>query len=100
MPKTQSPGSERFFPSKARDGEVRSEAFKCSKRGRRHLLDSKAGESGVGIGIYATALWPIGRDNRLAELAAPAPTGEPRKWMCEKPVSLERLARGCLPNLG
>jgi hypothetical protein len=31
----------------------------------------EAGEAGVGIGIYATALWLIGRDGALAELAAP-----------------------------
>ena len=32
----------------------------------------EAGEPGVGIGIYATALWLIGRDSALTELAAPA----------------------------
>jgi hypothetical protein len=31
----------------------------------------EAGEPGVGIGIYATALWLIGRDGALAELASP-----------------------------
>jgi transcriptional regulator with XRE-family HTH domain len=36
------------------------------------LMRVEAGEPGVGIGIYATALWLIGRDNVLAELAAPA----------------------------
>jgi hypothetical protein len=36
------------------------------------LMRMEAGEPGVGIGIYATALWLIGRDSALAELAAPA----------------------------
>ena len=36
------------------------------------LMRMEAGEPGVGIGIYATALWLIGRDAALAELAAPA----------------------------
>lgn len=35
------------------------------------LLRMENGEAGVGIGIYATALWLIGRDGALAELAAP-----------------------------
>ena len=36
------------------------------------LMRMEAGEPGVGIGIYATALWLIGRDAALTELAAPA----------------------------
>ena len=36
------------------------------------LMRMEAGEPGVGIGIYATALWLIGRDVGLTELAAPA----------------------------
>ncbi|BDT66673.1 hypothetical protein os1_08360 [Comamonadaceae bacterium OS-1] len=36
------------------------------------LMRMEAGEPGVGIGIYATALWLIGRDGALSELAAPA----------------------------
>ena len=35
------------------------------------LMRMESGEPGVGIGIYATALWLIGRDGALAELAAP-----------------------------
>jgi hypothetical protein len=35
------------------------------------LMRVEAGEPGVGIGIYATALWLIGRDGALAELASP-----------------------------
>lgn len=35
------------------------------------LLRMENGEPGVGIGLYATALWLIGRDGALAELAAP-----------------------------
>ena len=35
------------------------------------LMRMEAGEPGVGIGIYATALWLIGRDSGLTELAAP-----------------------------
>ena len=35
------------------------------------LMRMEAGEPGVGIGIYATALWLIGRGGALAELAAP-----------------------------
>jgi len=31
----------------------------------------EAGEPGVGIGLYATALWLIGQDGALAELASP-----------------------------
>ena len=36
------------------------------------LMRVEAGEPGVGIGIYAAALWMIGCDGDLAELAAPA----------------------------
>lgn len=35
------------------------------------LMRIEAGEPGVGIGLYATALWLIGRDGALAELASP-----------------------------
>ena len=35
------------------------------------LLRMENGEPGVGIGLFATALWLIGRDGALAELAAP-----------------------------
>jgi len=35
------------------------------------LLKMEAGEASVGVGIYLTALWLIGRDRALAELAAP-----------------------------
>ncbi|MBL0166951.1 MAG: DNA-binding protein [Propionivibrio sp.] len=31
----------------------------------------EAGEPGVGMGIYASALWLIGRDGALADLASP-----------------------------
>jgi hypothetical protein len=30
------------------------------------------GDPGVGVGIYATALWLIGRTDALAQLAAPS----------------------------
>ena len=35
------------------------------------LMRMEAGEPGVGIGIYATALWLIGQAGGLAELAMP-----------------------------
>ena len=35
------------------------------------LMRLEAGEPGVGIGIYASALWLIGRDDGLAALASP-----------------------------
>lgn len=35
------------------------------------LMRLEAGEPGVGMGIYATALWLIGRDAAIAELASP-----------------------------
>ena len=35
------------------------------------LLRLEAGDPGVGIGILATALWLVGRDAALADLAAP-----------------------------
>lgn len=35
------------------------------------LLRLEAGDPGVGIGILATALWLIGRDSELVQLAAP-----------------------------
>lgn len=35
------------------------------------LMRMEAGEPGVGIGVYMTALWLIGRDSALADLAAP-----------------------------
>lgn len=35
------------------------------------LMRMEAGEAGVGIGLYATALWLLGRSGALAALAAP-----------------------------
>jgi hypothetical protein len=35
------------------------------------LMRMEAGEPGVSLGIYATALWLIGRSGALAELASP-----------------------------
>ena len=35
------------------------------------LMNMEAGEPSVSIGIYLTALWMIGRDSALGELAAP-----------------------------
>lgn len=35
------------------------------------LMRLEAGDPGVGIGILATALWLIGRDTELVQLAAP-----------------------------
>lgn len=35
------------------------------------LMRMEAGEPGVGIGVYMTALWLIGRDSALTDLAAP-----------------------------
>jgi hypothetical protein len=35
------------------------------------LMRLEAGDPGVGIGILATALWLIGRDGELVQLAAP-----------------------------
>jgi transcriptional regulator with XRE-family HTH domain len=35
------------------------------------LMRLEAGDPGVGIGIYATALWLVGQDGALAELASP-----------------------------
>ena len=36
------------------------------------LIRLERGDAGVGIGIYATALWLIGRASALPELAAPS----------------------------
>jgi len=36
------------------------------------LIRMERGDPGVGVGIYATALWLIGRAGALPELAAPA----------------------------
>ena len=36
------------------------------------LIRMERGDAGVGVGIYATALWLIGRANALPDLAAPA----------------------------
>jgi hypothetical protein len=36
------------------------------------LMNMEAGEPSVSIGIYLTALWLIGRDSALGELASPA----------------------------
>lgn len=36
------------------------------------LIRMERGDPGVGAGIYATALWLIGRANALPDLAAPA----------------------------
>lgn len=36
------------------------------------LIRMERGDSGVGVGIYVTALWLMGRVNALPELAAPA----------------------------
>ena len=39
------------------------------------LIRMERGDPGVGIGIYATALWLIGKANALPELAAPGSDG-------------------------
>jgi transcriptional regulator with XRE-family HTH domain len=36
------------------------------------LIRLEQGDAGVGVGIYATALWLIGRSGALPELAAPS----------------------------
>ncbi|HCU24639.1 MAG TPA: DNA-binding protein [Deltaproteobacteria bacterium] len=36
------------------------------------LIRMERGDPGVGVGIYATALWLMGRVSALSELAAPA----------------------------
>jgi len=36
------------------------------------LMNMEAGEPSVSMGIYLTALWLIGRDSALGELASPA----------------------------
>jgi hypothetical protein len=36
------------------------------------LMNMEAGEPSVSVGIYLTALWLIGRDSALGELASPA----------------------------
>lgn len=36
------------------------------------LMRMEAGDAGVAVGIYATALWLLGQDGALTELAAPA----------------------------
>jgi transcriptional regulator with XRE-family HTH domain len=36
------------------------------------LIRMERGDPGVGVGIYATALWLMGRVNALASLAAPS----------------------------
>lgn len=36
------------------------------------LIRMERGDAGVGVGIYATALWLIGRTDALAQLAAPS----------------------------
>jgi transcriptional regulator with XRE-family HTH domain len=36
------------------------------------LIRMERGDPGVGVGIYVTALWLIGRSSALADLAAPA----------------------------
>lgn len=38
----------------------------------RTVQRMEAGDAGVGIGIYVSALWVIGRSNALAALADPA----------------------------
>lgn len=35
------------------------------------LMRMEAGDPGVAMGIYATALWLVGRDGALAEIASP-----------------------------
>jgi hypothetical protein len=35
------------------------------------LMRMEAGEAGVGMGLYVTALWLVGRSGALADLAAP-----------------------------
>ena len=38
----------------------------------RSLMNMEAGEPSVSMGIYLTALWMMGRESALADLAAPA----------------------------
>lgn len=54
------------------------------------LIRLERGDPGVGIGIYATALWLIGRVGALPEVAAPA----------SDRGALEREVRGALKRRG
>jgi hypothetical protein len=63
------------------------------------------GDPSVAIGIYATALWLIGRANELQVLAAPefdlgalqASVQAAQKRSVRKPVSLQSRLQGAAP---
>ena len=62
------------------------------------LIRLERGDPGVGMGLYATALWLIGRVAALPELAAP---GEDRGALeGEVRAALKRRARRAAPSHG
>lgn len=60
----------------------------------------EAGEPGVGIGLYGTALWLIGRDGVLTELASPEKDRGHLRWTCVRLLSSANLGQRLPQRLG
>ena len=63
---------ENLAVARIRRHETQSEWARRMGVSRPTLIRMEQGDPGVGVGIYATALWLMGRAEALPELAAPA----------------------------
>ncbi len=63
---------ENLAVARIRRHQTQSEWARRMGVSRPTLIRMEQGDPGVGVGIYATALWMMGRAEALAELAAPA----------------------------
>src|SRR5689334_16532270 len=63
---------ENLAVARIRRQETQSEWARRMGVSRPTLIRMEQGDPGVGVGIYATALWLMGRAEALPDLAAPA----------------------------
>ncbi len=63
---------ENLAVARIRRHETQSEWARRMGVSRPTLIRMEQGDTGVGVGIYATALWLMGRAEALPDLAAPA----------------------------
>jgi|SRR6185437_5106996 transcriptional regulator with XRE-family HTH domain len=63
---------ENLAVARIRRHETQSEWARRMGVSRPTLIRMEQGDAGVGVGIYATALWLMGRAEALPDLAAPA----------------------------
>lgn len=87
--------------ARIRRRETQSEWARRMGVSRPTLIRMEQGDPGVGVGIYATALWLMGRAEALADLAAPAEDrgaleADVREAMKRRPVRSAGSAEGRL----